>query len=257
MDVACRGVSSVLQVGQEMRFGITWSPAYSIKVTGIDGERVTADVTVPAAQPVPSVNIVSVRVKFNSVELERSQVEAISASMCEQTGTALKIMESAGAVPAPMHKTQAAAGDTAVRNEGLDAMVKGGSESISVLLGREGGLANALGGLISMRAGKERTFKERAGYIVESSDAQSILLRVRGGEADGQRFRLDRKADLNIEFLFEKAGFFLFPFRIDGIDVDNSGRATVKASVDCARNVEMEVFMSERPSSPYPACPRK
>ena len=57
-------------------------------------------------------------------------------------------------------------------------------------------------------------------FRVEGSDSEAFLLVAEGG---GRRLRLDRRLDLNVEFLFEKAGFFTSPYKIDALTVDAAG----------------------------------
>lgn len=273
VSIYCNGIGTKIAAGQEIWFGPTWRSVYSFKITGIDGDRITADVKLPVVSGPPAVNIVSVTMKFNSVEFGRSQVEPLVTSMCAQVDEAKRMVEEVGRSAEGLNKaaerllskfqgktrgfpaTPAKVRPKLQETQAVPVVIDE-SAGVAMMLGYGEGLKQALGGLIAMRSGKVSGQQDRVNFAVEGGDAGEIVLRAVGGEADGQRFRLDRKIDLNIEFLFEKAGFLSVPYKIVGLSVID-GEARPGVALDCARDIYMEVFMSEHASGLHPACGKR
>ncbi len=271
VEVSCGGMGTSLQAGQEVWFGFMEKQSYSIKITGIEGERVLADVMVPTGTPVTTMNLVTFALRFDSVELSREQVQRVADAMCTQVTEARRTVDSVGRMADDMARRarEAAdilgrAGGPARRAEGTPAasprpgphgsipagVLSDDSAGVGMALGYGQGIGRALSVLIALRAGRTRIPEQATGFTVEGADADAYVLRVTEGEAAGARFRLDRKVDLNLEFLFEKAGFFTTPYRIDSL----SAEGVARVSLDCSREAYMEIGSSEFARGQHPSC---
>ncbi len=271
VDLSCNGVGTTLQAGQEIWFGLMEKPSYSIKIVGIENEKVLADVRVPAVAQVPALNIVSFTLRFDSVELSRQQVYRMAGAMCTQVIEARRMVDSVGRMADDATRRAREVADAfgvsgvVERKAASDAstpspprvfpsgVLSDDPAGVAGVLGNGQGIGMALGALMALRAGNPGIPHSATRFMVEGCDKDAFVLQVAEGEAAGQRFRLDRKVDLNIEFLFEKAGFFMTPYQIDSL----SGDGIARVSIDCSREADMEVFSSERATGLHPSCIKK
>lgn len=196
------------------------------------------------------------QLKFNGVEIPRSKIGELETALCAELRSAeaalAEVAEQQEEPTSPSQTTDSEAGRGSSGERGfpemLDSWAHGTGERLGELFG--GSLARVAG----LRMGEVSDQSETVRFKVLGSNEREFVLEIEGGVFDGQIFRLDRRMDLNVEFLFEAAGYFTFGQRIETLTVDSQGRVNATVATDCSRDLHMEIFNSEHARGPPPGC---
>ncbi len=264
-----------LKVGQELSFGVTWRAMYSIKVTGISKDTITADVTMPFGTPTPTVNIISVNLRFNDVKIPKKMIKPlVNAIQGKMDKTKEMLAETEKMVLDDLKPEEKASMESDLRKLAkkveksvqrqdeqeeniFSTFLSDDVEELSMRLSDNDELGRLLAQVLGMGEDWSLEAEEKVDFVVESSNERELVLKVKGGKYDGKTLKLDRKMDWNIEFLFEKAGFVTLPLRIESLSVDEKGKVRAKVGPDCSRDVYLEIFESEYATGKYPACEKQ
>ena len=220
----CRRHSSTrLSVGDITWFGGTFRSMTGIQVTNVTDENIGVNILVSVSAPLPAINILSVTFKIKDRTLPLNEVEALFNASCK---------------PELVDYSE-------ISREEADKISKA-LEGIRVVLGKLG--IQQLGEFLFTINIPNGEYANAT--VVEERDNEIVL------DINGQRVTLDRKINVNTEFVFEKAGYFSMPLRLE---VDENGG--LKAVVDCrpGSTATMEIFMSEHAALPMGAtqfCPQ-
>lgn len=227
--------------GQEFSFHLTGRAMHSLTIKSVSKDSVTADIRLSMISGFPTVNLISMTIQFNDVVLAEHLVKELAASAEAKTGKKQK----SGTV------------DLSDRWL-LRAVLFGGvqQETPQYMFDREY-MARMLSGMLflsdKLRDKSIVRPKPDVGFRIKSENEKEIVFKITKGRYKGKTIKLDRKMDINIEFLAEKAGFFTMPARLENMTGDKA-KPYLVPKLDCSRDIHMEIFMSEHSGGRHPAC---
>jgi len=224
-----------LHKGQEFVSRMTDKVMHSVKIKSVGKDKVTADIKLSPASQLPTVNLISMTFQFNDVVLAKHFVRelAIAAETNTKKGKATDIS------------------DRVLLGAMIFAVAQ--QDVMYGMLNDKDSMARTLAGIAFLGDKSKVRPKLDVDFKIKSENEKEIVFEITKGVYRGKTVKLDRKMDINIEFLFEKAGYFTMPARIENMS-DDKANPYLMPRLDCSRDVQMEIFMSEHAGGRHPAC---
>jgi hypothetical protein len=247
-----------MSVGDEIYFGVTWRSMYSVKITSMDKDTATADITMPIGSPWPSVNIITINFTVKDQRMSRPELERLfkgfQGSLADvrkefKKENQMSIKQALAQIDSEVKREDRAKLEETLKSLGLEDDLQLWSVNGPV---KYGSLSGTLSHFLSAENGEVES--------IRLTD-KNLLVKFKGAAGE---LKLDRRLELYYEYLTEKAGYIRIPLifednRVPGFE--NCDECTlnfsdVKVGYDCSRDVQMEVFMSET-TMKHPSCQKK
>jgi hypothetical protein len=251
-----------ISVGDEITFGLTSRGLFLIKVTGIEKENVTANITMPSTVPIPSFNLITVKYTLNDYRISHTDFGKLVKAIQRNIEQVRRDYQKQYTTPLV---DESAEFDKGVKEEQAPQNLKPHKpvalEFARGVWARNGhmkyggvtdGISNFLN-IIAMTDGITNFPKTSARFRLVKVTDKELLIEVTGTD---NVLKLDRRLHLEMQFIAEKAGFFRIPLWIQKYEMPSIHVSGLEAVPDYSRDVHAEGLMG-RWSKEASQCPKK